>query len=246
MSPHNLLRGKSRALDQTDMHARARQDQRRYGARRSRAHDQSAGVIGRVRGPARCSWIRTRDSCRARRRCPLRRAVFGMKSMSHAGSWSSRLMVGGSTPRVSARRSPPRRRRRWRPADGRSSTWSTTRDIVGVPAEHATHAARLDRVVQLRRGAVVVDVADFLGSAVRAFERRFRCSARSRRRRDPSAPGGRRHRSTRSLRSARTQWRRAPGRGLRARARTSTRPRRARSRRARDRTAATPPPGRSL
>ena len=54
------------------------------------------------------------------------RAVFGMKSMSQAGSGSSRLIVGGSTPASSPApwsRRPPRRSR---PADGRSSTWSTS------------------------------------------------------------------------------------------------------------------------
>ena len=35
-----LVAGKIRAIDQTDMHARTRQDQRRHGARRSRAHDE--------------------------------------------------------------------------------------------------------------------------------------------------------------------------------------------------------------
>ena len=54
------------------------------------------------------------------------RAVFGMKSMSQAGSGSSRLIVGGRTPRcMRQRRGRPRRRHRSRPADVRSSTWST-------------------------------------------------------------------------------------------------------------------------
>ena len=92
------------------------------------------------------------------------------------------------------------------------------RHAIGVRAEHAPHALRLDRVVQLRRGAVIVDVADLFRPPMRARRAPSRCSGRFRRRRDPSARGDTRRTSTRSPRCARTGERRAPARDPRVRA----------------------------
>ena len=138
-----------------------------------------------------------------------------------------------------------RRRRRSRPADGRSSTSPTTGSALGVIAEHLAHAPRFDGVVQQRRGAVVVDVADLLarrGPSVRSPASIARTISVAVRRHLHAVirVAGR----SRSRRSTRRSARRAPARDPRARAPPSTRLRRARSRRGRGRTAATPAPAR--
>ena len=162
--------------------------------------------------------------------------------MSHAGSGLSRLIVGGSRPRdiASAVATTPA-------APLAPCGWPII-DFVDEPgtrsamrAEDAPDAARLDGVVQLRRGAVIVDVSDLLAVGGPTCAAPSRCSERSPRRPDPSARGGRHRTSSRSLRSAHSRSLRARARDPRARARASTRPRRARIRRGRDRTAATPP-----
>src|SRR5215212_1277839 len=47
------------------------------------------------------------------------------------------------------------------------------RDAISVRTEHASHAARFNRVVQLGRGAVVADVPDLLWRAPRFLQRHF-------------------------------------------------------------------------
>ena len=201
VSPHSLSRGKRARSSSADADAGAREHEsppaRRPGRRPTTSTSASASSAAR-RAPARCSSIRTRGSCRARRRRGCARPCFGMKSMSQAGSGS----VEVDRRRQEAARASParwrrRRRRRWRPADGRSSTWWTSPGRDRRAAEHAAHAARLDRVVQLRRRAVIVDVADLFRRAAR----RGRCAPshaarRSRRRRDPSARGDTRRTSS--------------------------------------------------
>ena len=163
-----------------------------------------------------------------------------MKSRSHAGSGSRWLIVGGRNPRDIASAAvttpaAPLAPCGWPIIDFTDDPASA----IGVVAEHLPHAARLDRVVQHRRRAVIVDVADLL--ARRAPIARSPASSRGRspRRRAPSARGGRRRRSSRSRRSTRRSSRRARARDPRARAPSSTRLRRARSRRGPCRTAAT-------
>ena len=188
-----------------------------------------------------------RDSCRAPRRSAAARPWFGMKSRSHAGSGSRRLIVGGRKPRSM------RERRRHDAGRAARALWMAdhrfhrrSRHLLGALAEHFAHAPRFDGVVDERRRAVVVDVADLLAAAAPTDRSRSRSRGRSRRRRAPSARGGTRRRSNRSLRRPRRSSRRARARDLRARAPASRRPRRARTRRAPCRTGATLQPGRSL
>ena len=89
------------------------------------------------------------------------------------------------------------------------------RHALGQRAEHRARALRLDGVVELRRRAVVVDVADLVERAVRPIDRTAHRARRSRRRQDPSARGDRRRRSSGSPRPSRRSG--AP----RARARSS-------------------------
>ena len=127
----------------------------------------------------------------------------GMKSRSHAGSGSSRLIVGGRKPRDSASAVATT------PAAPLAPCGWPIIDLVDEPGTRsasapndAPHAARLDRVVQLRRRAVIVDVADLLRRAARACRARVSMQRDDlARRRDPSARGGRRRRSRRSPRS---------------------------------------------
>ena len=168
------------------------------------------------------------------------RPVFGMTSRSHAGSGSRWLMVGGRNPRDSASAAVTT------PAAPLAPCGWPIIDLIdepgtplGVSAEDLAHAARLHRVVQQRRRAVIVDVADLVERAARALDRQ-------RMARDDLL-AVRRHLHAvirvagRSVAVDRRvdRSRRARARDPRARARPSTRPRRARSRRGPGRTAAT-------
>src|SRR5215207_7475765 len=99
--------------------------------------------------------------------CPGRLAL-GMKSRSQAGSESRWLIVGGSTPKCSAKAAVAR------PLAPLAPCGCPIIDLVDEPgrvrAEDALHAGDFDGVVQLRRGAVVVDVADALGRPLGAFD----------------------------------------------------------------------------
>ena len=117
-----------------------------------------------------------------------------------------------------------------------------SRHALGVIAEHLADGSRFDGVVQERRRAVIADVADLLACAGRCARSPASSRERSPCRPAPSARGGRRRRSTRSRRSTRRSWRRAPARDPHARARASTRLRRARTRRVPCRRDATPAP----
>ena len=87
--------------------------------------------------------------------------------------------------------------------------WPTI-DLVDDPGSRAARspnsaldARDFDRVVQLRRRAVIVDVADLFLRAARRGRARAASRGRSRCRRDPSARGDTRRRSSRSLRRRR-------------------------------------------
>ena len=101
------------------------------------------------------------------------RLAFGMKSRSQAGSGSRWLIVGGSTPRCSASAAVTRP-----PAPLAPCGWPII-DLVDDPGSRSAWLPKtrftqrhFDGVVQLRRGAVVVDVADALGRPLGAIDRR--------------------------------------------------------------------------
>src|SRR6185503_16484996 len=96
-----LVAGKFRSIDEPDVDAGTRQHQCRDGACGPRADDKGRRDRTRPRTSALFLDPNPRQ-LQSAASTSASRALFGMKSMSHAGSWSSRLIVGGSTPRVSA------------------------------------------------------------------------------------------------------------------------------------------------
>ena len=246
-----VARKRLRSIDE-HARARARQDQRGDRPGRTGAGDQDV-----EHGPVR---LRRVPSTSALFFDPKPRQLQSAASTSQpAGGVRNEVQVAGrilivhvDRRRQQARstapaRSPRRRPRRSRLADGRSSTWSTIPASRSARrAEEPPHAARLDGVVQHRRRAVEVHVADRRRPDGRRAAAPAPSRGRSRRRPDPSARGGTRRTSSRSRRRSRRCARRARARGPRARASASRRLRRARSRRGRGRTAARPRPGRSL
>ena len=145
----------------------------------------------------------------------------------------------GSAGRSASRPSPRPRPRRRRRAGDRSRT-SSRRSALLCPllAERSLQRHGLGSIVELRRGAVGVDVVD----ARRVRRRRRRARARSRGRRgcrwDRARSGGGRQTSRRSPRPHRGPSRRARPPRRRPRARVSRRPRPSRTRRDGRRTAA--------
>ena len=218
VSPHSLSRGNDGAIDQPHAHAGARQRQRRHAARRPGANHQTRRIAfsGRVPAPARCSSIRSPRQLQS-----AASMSAGARRVRNEIHVARRIRIVEVDRR---RQQAVRHRQRGRGHAGRAARAlrmadhrlrRRSRHAIGVAAEDAADAPRLDAIVQLRRRAVIVDVADLLRRALRAGTARFRCSARSRRRPDPSARGDRRRRSRRSLRCARRSC--AP----RARARSS-------------------------
>ena len=129
-------------------------------------------------GRGRCSSIRSPGSCTARRR--LRRPRRARQEV-HA---CSRIGIRRGWPSAAGSRGRCASAVVTTPAAPLAPCGWPIIDLVdepgkpiGVRAEHAAHAARFDRIVQLRGRAVVVDVADLFVRAARAFAARRRCSA---------------------------------------------------------------------
>ena len=183
VSPQSLSRGNvARSISRTRTPARASVSAAmlpagpapitRTSASRVPPESWRARFTARVPARGRCSSIRSPGSCTAPRRRRPSRGVFGMKSISQAGSGSSRLIVGGSTPSRHGQRGRDHAggaARALRMTDHRLRGRSGHR--VGVTAEDATDALGLDAIVQLRRGTVVVDVADLFRTPVGATQR---------------------------------------------------------------------------
>ena len=168
-----LVARKRRAIDQTHAHAGARERECGDAPGRPGANHQGLGLVHLARPSTRALFFDPKPrQLQSATSTSAARGAFGMKSISHAGSGSSRLIVGGSTPRVMASAvvgDTGGAARALRMTDHRLRGRSGHR--VRVAAEDAPDALRLDAIVQLRRGAVVVDVADLFRTPVGAAER---------------------------------------------------------------------------
>ena len=238
-----------RAVDEPHAHARAGRARSAASAPAGPAPTMTTSSSGRSHSPRapehERAVLRSEAEAVAQRRIDLRRPgpTLGRKSRSQAGSGSvevDRRRQEAAIERQGRRHDAGRAAGALRMSDHRLGRRAGSRSASG--AERAPRAARLDRVVQLRGRAVVVHVADLVERAARLRHRRSACSARSRRRRGPSARGGRHRRSRHSRRPWRRCARRGPAPGPRARAPPSTRLRRARTRRGPCRTGARPRP----